>query len=157
MNDALESCGCFGGNGFGYSPIKTEGGRFDLSDDFRSPLAMIVADDQTAPYDAVAFHWRQPGQWWLLTGEAEILGARELCLDAADHGSLALYETPLSWLRRRRTGVCIVNWALDPRQWFDALPVLVCETAAIEARLRERLDECQRPRFQIRSAVRHAA
>lgn len=130
--------------------------------------ALIVPCGYRGPYgiswdevfDLVAFHPREPGKWYRRSGVARFLGQDNLDRAAQRGEMLAVYETPLSWLRSGAQGVCIVDWRGAVGLDLPILLAIVCENVALGKRLDAALQFPQRRAPEIRvmnQDVRHAA
>ncbi len=66
-----------------------------------------------------------------------------------ERGSTMIHQTPLSWLQAGATGICIVDWGLDPLSALLPAGDLVAETPALKARLERRITEAALEPFKI--------
>lgn len=138
------------------APIQTRrDGSFDIDED--GPLAVIVPIDPESPNDdnCVAFYSDAPRRWWVRSTGPAILNAR--CIDRAMHFKfpLAIWASPLSFLRARGDGIVFLNDECDFRFWLAGVGILDVETLrlaeAIERRLRSPVEM---PRIRILSERR---
>ncbi|ACI98692.1 hypothetical protein [Rhodospirillum centenum] len=91
--------------------------------------------------DLVAFRLEAPGRWHPVRRDAHLLGEDALEAARFDGRPLHLHSSPLGWLAAGGTGVCIVDWSLNPTAVFCGVPRLTCDAPALETRLRQRVRE----------------
>lgn len=140
----------------GSHPIAArDDGTFELADDGRN--AIIVPAGAHSPidggwediFDLVAFYLDQPGRWWVRAGEA-LLGENHLRDRFEDRRPARLVETPLDYLKAAGDAVCVLDWDhADPREAFAGLAVVECATHDLGRRLKRRIADLSRPRFEI--------
>jgi hypothetical protein len=95
--------------------------------------------------DLVAFFLDAPGRWFLLRGNAALLGPDQVW-DAGFYGRpLHLFSNPLSWLQANGAGACVIDWRMTPRLHLADSPELICESDQLRQRLVTRNRECQSP------------
>lgn len=98
----------------GIAPIETHGrGLYEPRDD--GPLAVLVPcgfhDGLNWQLDdVVAFFLDRPDRWWCRRGDAVLLGDLQ-------HFAIEprrLHARPIDWLRDGGTGLCLLDWQVDP-------------------------------------------
>ena len=107
--------------------------------------------------EAVAFYLDEPEQWFLRFGdETPLLGASALNYAEGERQSLQLWETPMQWLLKHRTGAVVLDWDVDLRGLFEDIPAIVCQSQALRKRLEENFLQFG-PRLTARSGVKPRA
>lgn len=146
--DSRRLCGC-------HPIVDHDDGTFDFAEEGRN--AIIVPAGTTSPidggwediFDLVAFRLDQPDLWWLRAGET-LLGESHLRDRFEDRRPARLVETPLDWLRAGGEAACVLDWArFDPRSAFAGLAAVECATHALGRRLKRRIADLSRPRFDV--------
>ena len=113
-------------------------GTYSLDPHGRLAALIPVRDRWGEIVDAVAFFPDEPEQWWRRYGdETPILGVQALTDAAWERQPLKLWETPLQWLLKRRSGCAVLDWGCDLRPLFDEVPEIVCQSRALSDRLKE--------------------
>ena len=104
----------------------------------RLAVLVPVRDRWGEIVDTVAFFQDDPGRWWLRFGdETPILGSQALAHAAWERQPLMLWETPLQWLLKHRSGSVVLDWGVDLRPLFEDIPAINCQSAALRSRLQE--------------------
>lgn len=109
-----------------------------------------VVDRSGTQIDQLAWFACQPCSWWTRCLVGEFLGAR--ALRAADWlgAPVRLYETPAGWRASQDPhGVCIIDWAADPRRLLCGAPSVFCETERLRDKLVASVWDLSRPRFNL--------
>lgn len=74
-------------------------------------LLLVVRDDAGFPIDVIAFRIDAPAELAVLDGsDSGILGEWNLPR-GRDAARIAMFETPLDWLRAGGRGICVYDWA----------------------------------------------
>ncbi len=135
-------------------------GLFEFHDDGERALIVPEGVPEVPAWDSIhdliAFKPDSPGRWWRGRGDADLLGAYNMsCWRLAP---LTLHETPLSWLQAGCTGICILDWGLDPLAHLLGAGQLLLETQALRTRLEHRIQEAALASFNlINMEARYAA
>lgn len=111
-------------------------GTFSFDPDGRLAVLIPVRDRFGEIVDMAAFFQEESDQWWCRHGdETPILGAQELAYAGFHHQRLKLWETPLQWLLKRRSGCCVLDWGANLRLLFDDIPEVACQSTALKDQL----------------------
>ena len=134
-------------------------GFYELNDVGAS--AVIVAAGRPAPPiwdtldDLIAFRPQDPGRWWRRRGEVQVLGSGNIRPEPVF--PLTLHDTPLSWLQSGASGVCVIDWRVDPERFLYAGPV-AAESPSLKTRLERCIQRAALAKFDISvSEITHAA
>jgi hypothetical protein len=81
-------------------------------------VLLPVADENSEIVDIVSFDPRQPGEWFLRTGNGQALGEDRITeamsrMGYPDYEPLLLHPNPLSWLKGNCEGACVVDGYSD--------------------------------------------
>ena len=135
----------------GVARITTTPGLFEFHED--GEVALVVPEGEpevpawAQVHDLVAFKPGAPGRWWRRRGDVDLLGASNITPWRLS--PVTIHETPLSWLRAGATGVCIVDWGLDPLTHLGGAGYLETETPALKKRLERRIQEVALAGFNV--------
>jgi hypothetical protein len=135
----------------GVAKVQTfDSGFYEPNDD--GEHVVIIAEGQRAgPVwdtldDLIAFRPQDPGRWWRRLGAVQVLGSGNIRTEPVF--PLTLHDTPLSWLRARARGVCVIDWRIDPERFLHAGPI-EAESPSLKARLERRIQSAALARFDI--------
>lgn len=88
--------------------------------------------------DICAFFLHDPAQWWLQRrSQTPVLGADRIDYAAFHQQILPLYQTPYDWLLERGNGAVVVDWGCDPRDIFEGVPEIQCQSLSLAKKLRQ--------------------
>ncbi len=105
--------------------------------------------------DLIAFKPSDPRRWWRRLGAVQILGSGNIRTEPVF--PLALHDTPLSWLQAGASGVCVIDWRVDPERFLYAGPI-EADSPSLKARLERRIQSAALAKFNISaSEISHAA
>jgi hypothetical protein len=105
--------------------------------------------------DLIAFRPTEPSRWWRRLGEVQVLGSGNIRPEPVF--PLTLHDNPLSWLQAGASGVCVIDWRIDPERFLHAGPI-EAESPSLKARLERRIQSAALARFDISICeVRNAA
>lgn len=94
--------------------------------------------------DICAFFLHDPTQWWLRQGsQTPVLGADRIDYAAFHQQTLPLYQTPYDWLLGRGNGAVVLDWGCDPRDIFEGVPDIQCQSAVLDNRLKQSFTDFQ--------------
>ena len=128
-------------------------GTYTVDPHGRLGVLVPVRDRWGEIVDTVAFLQDEPEQWWLRFGdETPILGAWELAHAAYQHQALILWENPLQWLLKHRSGAVVLDWGVDLRVLLENIPSITCQSHALQDRLRRNFLEFG-PRLTVRGGA----
>ncbi len=137
----------------------TRDGRFDFAEDGRR--ALIIPNYHVIPgaldanpaahaehlVDLVAVDLDRPGRFWRRRGRAVVLGNAYLEIASQESEAIAVFSTPLSWLRSGGAGICVLDWG-----WARDL-LLDHELVAEDLALGTRLEAALRPHILVMEAA----
>ena len=130
-------------------------GTYSLDPHGRLAVLVPVKDRYGETVDIVAFIQHEPEQWWCRHGdETPLLGAPALAHAAWEHHPLVLWETPLQWLLKGRSGSVVLDWGVNLRPIFEDIPEINCQSPALERRLQQNFLEFG-PRLNVRTGTDH--
>ncbi len=116
--------------------VTEDDGTYSVDPHGRLAALIPVRDRWGEIVDAVAFFHDSPQRWWLrFNDEVPILGARALAMAAWERQPLTLWETPLQWLLKHRSGAVVLDWGVDLRTLFEEIPTINCQSKALSDRL----------------------
>jgi hypothetical protein len=137
------------------------------SDGFYEPnddgeLAVIIAEGWPEPPiwdsvdDLIAFKPTDPSRWWRRLGEVQMLGNYNIRPEPVF--PTTLYDSPMSWLQAGGTGLCIVDWAINPNTVLMSVGPMEVESSALKEKLERRIQQAALAFFEISlKEVRRAA
>lgn len=101
-------------------------------------------------WDLCAFNLARPGQWWLRSGLAEMIG-EDYVADCVETGAaVRLVATPLDWLRAAGRAACVLDWSrIDPRAAFAGCSRVEPATPDLGRTLKARIRQLARAPFVI--------
>jgi hypothetical protein len=129
-------------------------GLFDFHED--GAEAIVIAEGTP---DLPGWHWLddlvalipdQPERWWLRRGQVDLLGSYNLSSHKLD--DTRLYANPLDWMRNGATGICIVDWRLDPDRLLYGAGKIVTDSHELRRRLHKRIMENALARYDLEVA-----
>jgi hypothetical protein len=96
--------------------------------------------------DLIAFKPGDPSRWWRRRGEVQVLGSSNIRPGSVF--PLTLHDNPLSWLQAGASGVCVIDWRVDPERFLYAGPI-EAESPSLKARLEQRIQSAALAKFNI--------
>jgi|GEM_PF-2039079 len=129
--------------------------------DHGARCVIVLAEEQGAAVDLIAFGLSAPDTWFVRTGATWALGM-DAILDASrswgDDVRLVLHATPLDWLRARCVGACVTLWNDEAKRTLCHLPSIDVRSPAMASALRAQLSRpLSLPSIQVQRGARHAA
>jgi hypothetical protein len=137
--------------------ISNSSGFFEFHEDGTEALIVAEGEPDIPGWhwidDLVAFMPDRPERWWLRRGQVDLLGGYNLRPHKLD--DTRLHTDPLDWLRGGATGICVVDWNLDPDRLLYGAGKIVADSQDLRRRLRKRIVENALARHDV--GVRDAA
>lgn len=91
--------------------------------------------------DILAFQPRNPTRWWLRRGCAAILNPEGVRRAEHFREILAVWSSPLAWLKSGGQGIVILDWSAHLPLWLSGVSAIACETPALAGRVQSALRE----------------
>jgi hypothetical protein len=127
--------------GFGVDRFDVrQDGTYQLSETGPGAIIMVVMEHNDLA-DLLAWRLLEPGRWWLRRGLGVFLGEEAVGRAAFLHEPLAVYRSPLSWLRGGCDGAVVLDWRFAQSMLLEVSEIVAEDLAhgeEIERRLRER-------------------
>lgn len=102
---------------------------------------VIAASSVAGEYlDLVAFRPQSPRSFWRYSGEADVLGGYFIERARAINEPLAVYETPLDWLRGSLPGVVFLDLQRSWARELSGIPKLRCFSVDFARRIKATLE-----------------
>jgi hypothetical protein len=135
----------------GVAKVQTLPSGFYEPNDVGAPAVIVAAGLPAPPIwdtldDLIAFRPQDPGRWWRCRGEVQVLGSGNIRPEPVF--PLTLHDTPLSWLQAGASGVCVIDWRVDPERFLYAGPI-EAESPSLKARLERRIQSAALAKFNI--------